>query len=75
MASEPTKDASRTTIFGAVSVIVTYVVNLVLPTDMPVEVRGAVLTLVLAGVVYGITWVDSTIHNSKDTKANGLLPF
>lgn len=74
-ASEPTKDASRTTIFSAVSVIVTYLVNLVLPKDMPVEVRGSILTLVLAVVVYGIAWVDSKIHNSKNTKLNGLLPF
>jgi len=75
MPSEPTKDAGRNTLFSAVSVVVTYFVNGLLPVDMPIEVRGASILLVLAGVTYVITWVDSYIHNSKSIKSNGLTPF
>lgn len=74
---EATKDTSRAVVFGAVATIATYVLNLLLP-DLPVEVQGAVLVLLFAG----ITWVDSYIHNSKKLKSNGkklksngLLPF
>lgn len=74
MASEETKDAARNTTFGAVGVIVTYLVNLLLPKDVPAEVRMATLTLVLAGGVYVVTYIDSKIHRS-DSKLNGLLPF
>lgn len=71
---EANKDAGRNTIFSMVSVVVTYFVNRVLPQDIPLEVRLAIVGLVLAGVTYAITWVDSYIHRS-DIKSNGILPF
>lgn len=76
---EATKDAGRNTIFSAVSIVITYFVNSILPQDMPVEVKGAVLTLVLAGGVYVITFVDSWIHRNTTTPIvkdlPGILPF
>lgn len=67
---ESTKDAGRIAIFGAISTVLTYVINTFLP-ELPTEVSGAILVLILAA----LTWVDSYIHNSKDIKANGLVPF
>ena len=60
MASEETKDAARNTVFGAAAVIAAYLINLVLPQEVPAEVRAAVLTLVLAGGLYVFTYIDST---------------
>ena len=76
--TEANKDAGRTTIFSAISVVVTYAVNSVLPETMPSEVKMAILTLVLAGVTYGIAWVDSYIHNQTTgffAKCNGITKF
>ena len=77
--NEPTKDASRTTIFSAVSVVITYFVNLFLPSDMPSEVKLAILTLILAGGTYGISYLDSWIHHNTTTPVvkdlPGLTPF
>lgn len=78
---EATKNGARNTIFSMVSVVVTYFVNSVLPQDIPGEVRLAIVGLILAGVTYGITWIDSWIHTNKTIgpdfikKANGILPF
>lgn len=68
--SEAGKDTGRMLILGAVSTVVTYVLQLVFPS-LPIEVQGAVLALILSG----LTWLDSYIHNRKDIKANGLVPF
>lgn len=67
---ESTKDAGRVAIFAAVSTVITYVVNVVLPT-IPPEVSAALLVLFMAG----ITWVDSWIHHNDNIRATGLLPF
>lgn len=75
---EPIKTASRTTIFNAISVVVTYLVNLILPTDMPAEVRASILLLILAGITYAISFADSWIHNQNKgffKKWNGLTNF
>lgn len=67
---EATQDSGRTVVFTAISTIATYAINQVFP-DLPLEVQGAILVLILAG----ITYLDSYIHNRKDWKANGLTPF
>tara|TARA_R110000868_G_C10972640_1_gene770714 strand:- start:36552 stop:36770 length:219 start_codon:yes stop_codon:yes gene_type:complete len=68
--NEAGKDTSRVAIFGALSTLLSYAVNSVFP-NMPGEVQSAVLVLIFAGLVY----VDSYIHNRKDMKANGLVPW
>lgn len=68
--NEAGKDTGRMVILGSVSTIATYFIQLFFPT-IPVEVQAAILALILAG----LTYLDSYIHNRKDIKANGLIPF
>ena len=69
---EAGKDVSRLAIFGAISTIATYFLNLLFP-NLPGEVQAAFLVLLLAG----LTYADSFIHNSvgKLKNVNGLLPW
>ena len=68
--NEASKDTARLALFGAIGTLVTYGVDSILP-DLPGEVKAAVLVIVTALLV----WVDSYIHNNKDIKAKGLVPF
>lgn len=68
--NEANKDTGRMVILGSLSTIATYFIQLFFPT-IPLEVQGAILALILAG----LTYLDSYIHNRKNTKANGLVPF
>lgn len=68
--TESTKDTGRMVVLGAVSTLVTYGLNRFVP-NLPPEVLTAILALVMAG----LTWLDSYLHNRKDIKANGLVPF
>jgi hypothetical protein len=69
---EATKDTSRLVVFTAISTIVTYILDLFF--NMPVEVKAAIVVLILAGIPY----LDSKIHHTKTGKfkdVNGLVPF
>lgn len=68
--NEAGKDTGRMVVLGAVSTIATYFLQLLFPS-LPVEVQAAILALILAG----LTYLDSYIHNRKDIKANGLVPW
>lgn len=68
--NEASKDTGRMVILGAVSTIVTYVLQLVFPS-LPIEVQGSVLALILAG----LTWFDSWLHHNQKIKISGLIPF
>lgn len=69
-AFEATKTGGRIAIFGAISTLVTYGINRVLP-DLPGEVSAAILIIILAV----LAWVDNYIHESKSTELKGILPF
>jgi len=67
---EAIKDTSRLVVFGAISTILSYGVDKLLP-GTPEEVVLAVIILITAT----LTYVDSYMHNDKTIKANGILPF
>ena len=70
---EAIKDTSRLVVFGAISTILSYGVDRLLP-GTPEEVVLAVIVLITAT----LTYVDSYMHNSKSKalkEVNGILPF
>lgn len=64
--NEPVKITGRMAVLGAISTLVTYLIQLKVP-NLPLTVLGAILTLVLV-------FADAVIHNSK-LKLNGIVPF